>query len=309
MSFDTRLLNSLNVLAAVVQAGNFVRAGEAIGLTQSGVSRAIQRLEQQLGVRLLDRTSKIVSLTNEGRRVYQEVVPLLAGLEAAATEIAQSATTVRGRLRINVDPLFSRLMLAPHLGTFLKAYPELSVEIAVHHRLGDPIAEGFDFAVRFGEPEPSSLIGRRLLQARVMTCAAPSYLKERGRPNRPIELVKDRHECILFRDPATGQPFPWEFHRGKKIVTVPVEGRLVLNDSATLHSLCIAGCGVAQVLDLGITQFLESGGLVNLFPDWSDELFPLYALHPSKNLPPAKVRAFLDFVVSTVNSQTWRPSI
>jgi DNA-binding transcriptional LysR family regulator len=308
MSFDTRLLNGLNVLAAVVQAGNFVRAGEAIGLTQSGVSRAIQRLEHHLGVRLLDRTSKIVSLTNEGRRFYQEIAPLLAGLEAAASDAAQSATTVRGQLRINVDPLFSRWMLAPHLGSFLKAHPELSVEIAVRDRLGDPVAEGFDIAVRFGEPEPSSLIGRRLLQVRVLTCAAPSYLQEHGRPERPVELAKGRHECILFRDPATGQPFPWEFHRGKKIITVPVEGRLVLNDGTTLCSLCLTGYGVAQIFDLGITQLLESGALVNLFPAWSDELFPLYALHPSKHLPPAKVRAFLDFVISTVSSQAWNAS-
>jgi DNA-binding transcriptional LysR family regulator len=300
MSFDTRLLNGLNVLAAVVEAGNFVRAGEALGLTQSGVSRAIQRLEQHLGVRLFDRTSKFVTLTNEGRRFYQEVGPLLAGLEAAATGVAQSATSVRGRLRINVDPTFARLMLAPHLGTFLKAHPELSIEIAVHDRLGDPVAEGFDFAIRFGEPEPSSLIGRRLLQTRMLTCAAPSYLKGRGQPNQPIELANGRHECVLFRDPSTGQPFPWEFHRRKKIVTVPVKGRLLLNDAATQLGICIAGYGIAQVFELGIAQLLESGTLVNLFPDWTDELFPLYALHPSKNLPPAKVRAFLDFVVSAV---------
>src|SRR5271156_1211713 len=112
MSFDTRLLNGLNVLAAIVEAGNFVRAGEALGLTQSGVSRAMQRLEQQLGVRLLDRTPKAVRLT----------------------------TTVRGRLRVNVDPTFARLILAPHLGRFLKTHPGLSLEIAVRDRLGDPVA-------------------------------------------------------------------------------------------------------------------------------------------------------------------------
>ena len=162
MSFDTRLLNGLNVLAAIVEAGNFVRAGEALGLTQSGVSRAMQRLEQQLGVRLLDRTPKAVRLTNEGKQFYQEVAPLLAGLEAAAIDAGQSATTVRGRLRVNVDPTFARLILAPHLGRFLKTHPGLSLEIAVRDRLGDPLAEGFDFAVRFGEPEPSTLIGRRL---------------------------------------------------------------------------------------------------------------------------------------------------
>jgi DNA-binding transcriptional LysR family regulator len=170
----------------------------------------------------------------------------------------------------------------------------------VRDRLGDPVAEGFDFAVRFGEPEPSTLIRRRLLQARVLTCASPSYLEECGRPNQPIELANGRHECILFRDPSTGHPFPWEFHRGKKIITVPVNGRLVLNDAATQLGLCAAGCGVAQVFELGAESMLASGILVNLFPDWTDELFPLYALHPSRNLPPAKVRAFLDFIIEAV---------
>jgi len=187
MSFDTRLLNGLNVLAAIVEAGNFVRAGEALGLTQSGVSRAMQRLEQQLGVRLLDRTPKAVTLTNEGKQFYQEVAPLLAGLEAAAIDAGQSATTVRGRLRVNVDPTFARLILAPHLGRFLKTHPGLSLEIAVRDRLGDPVAEGFDFAVRFGEPDPSRLIGRPILQASVLTCASPSNLKEWGRPNQPTQ--------------------------------------------------------------------------------------------------------------------------
>jgi DNA-binding transcriptional LysR family regulator len=295
MSFDTRLLNGLNVLAAVVEARSFVRAGEALGLTQSGISRAIQRLEQHLGVRLLDRTPKMVALTTEGRRFYQEIAPLLTGLEAAASDLAQASTSVRGRLRINVDPTFARLILAPRFGAFLERYPELSVEIAVRDRLGDPIAEGFDLAVRFGESEPSSFIGRRLLQLRVLTCAAPAYLTKRGYPRKPADLANGRHECILFRDPVTGQPFPWEFHRGKKVVTVPVEGRLILNDAATHLALCVAGYGVAQVFELGIAQLLKDKVLVNLFPEWSDELFPLYALYPSKNLPPAKIRAFLDF--------------
>jgi DNA-binding transcriptional LysR family regulator len=264
------------------------------------VSRAMQRFEQQLGVRLLDRTPKAVTLTNEGKQFYQEVAPLLAGLEAGAIDAGQSATTVRGRLRVNVDPTFARLILAPHLGRFLKTHPNLSLEIAVRDRLGDPLAEGFDFAVRFGEPEPSTLVGRRLLQARVLTCASPSYLEECGRPNQPIELANGRHECILFRDPSTGHPFPWEFHRGKKIIKVPVNGRLVLNDAATQLGLCAAGCGVAQIFELGAESMLASGVLVNLFPDWTDELFPLYALHPSKNLPPAKVRAFLDFIIEAV---------
>lgn len=295
MGFDTRLLTGLNVLIAVVDAGSFVRAGESLGLTQSGVSRAIQRLEHQLGVRLLDRTSKIVTLTADGRRFYQEVVPLVAGLEAAASDVSQSATRIRGRLRINVDPTFARLILAPQFGAFLVRHPDLSIEIAVRDRLGDPIAEGFDVAVRFGDQEPSSLNRRLLLQTRVLTCASPVYIQKRGRPIHPLELANGRHECLLFRDSSTGHPFPWEFHRGKEIISVPVKGRLVTNDAATQLALCSAGYGIAQVFELGIEPYLQNDTLENLFPDWIDELFPLYAFHPSMNLVPAKVSAFLDF--------------
>jgi DNA-binding transcriptional LysR family regulator len=199
MGFDGRLLGGVGVMAAVVETGNFARAGDALGLTQSGVSRAIARLEVRVGVRLFDRTPRAVTLTDEGRRFHQSVVPLLIGLEEAATDAAGSAAVVRGRLRINVDPFFARLVLAPRLGKFLAAYPELSVEIVGRDRLGDLVADGFDAAVRFGEPEPSALIARRLLATRVLTCAAPSYLAKHGRPAHPRDLGAGSHECTCHR--------------------------------------------------------------------------------------------------------------
>ncbi len=298
MAFDTRLLSGLNVLAAVVDAGSFVRAGKTLGLTQSGVSRSIQRLEERLGVRLFERTSKAMRLTDEGRRFCQEVMPLLARLEEAAEETIHASNAVRGRLRVNVDATFARLALAPRIGGFLQAHPELHLELDVRDQLGDLVAEGFDAAVRFGDPEPSSLIGRRLLQARILTCASPAYLTRRGRPRTPRDLGKDGHECLLFRDPVTGHPFPWEFHQGRKRLTVPVSGQLIVNDALTHLEACVAGYGVAQVLALGSGALLKDRKLVGLFPDWSDELFPLYAYHPSRHFVPAKLRAFLDFLTS-----------
>ncbi|XYH97582.1 LysR family transcriptional regulator [Sorangium sp. So ce1128] len=300
MPFDDRLLSGIGVLAAVVEAGSFARAAEALGLTQSGISRAVARLEQRLGVRLFDRTSRAIALTDEGRRFYEQVAPLLAGIEDAATDAAGSSASVRGRLRVNVDPLFSRLVLAPRLHGFLTAHPGLSLELAIRHRLGDLVSEGFDAAVRFGEPEPSALVARLLLKTRILTCASPDYLARRGRPARPVDLGEGRHECIRFRDPATGRPFPWEFHRGNEIIEVPVSGRLILNDAATMFLACAAGHGIAQVMELGVGELLRSGSLVELFPDWSDEQFPLHVFYPSRQLPPAKVRAFVDFVVSSV---------
>jgi DNA-binding transcriptional LysR family regulator len=297
MGFDSRLLSGIEVLAAVVEAGSFVRAAAALGLTQSGVSRAIARLEGRVGVRLLDRTSRAVALTEEGRGFYQRVAPLMTGIEDAATAAAGSSAAVRGRLRVNVEPFFARLVLAPHLGEFLATYPELSLEIAARDRLGDLVSDGFDAAVRFGEPEPSALVARRLLETRVVTCAAPSYLAAHGRPAHPRELGDGRHECIHFLDPLTGRPFPWEFHRGRQRLRVAVSGRLAVNDVETMLGACAAGHGIAQILALGTEDLRRSGRLVELFPKWPDERFPLYVFHLSRQMPPAKVRAFLDFVV------------
>src|ERR1700742_4812805 len=168
MTFDGRLLPGIGVLAQVVETGNFARAGEAMGLTPSGVSRAVARLEARLGVRLFDRTPQAVRLTEEGRKFHAQVAPLLAGLEDATGDAAATAGTVRGRLRVNCDPWFARLVLAPRLPLLLARYPELSLEIVVRDTPGDLVAEGMDVAVRFGEIGPPSLIARKLAQTRII---------------------------------------------------------------------------------------------------------------------------------------------
>jgi DNA-binding transcriptional LysR family regulator len=298
MAFDGRLLGGISVLAAVVETGNFVRAAESLGLTQSGVSRAVARLEARVGVRLLDRTPRAVSLTDEGRRFHAQVAPLLAGLEEAASDVAQSAHAVRGRLKVNVDPWFARLVLAPRLSGFLAAHPQLSLELLVRDTLGDLVSEGLDVAVRFGEPEPSGLIARKLLETRIIACASPAYLARRGRPRHPSDL--EGHECLLYRDPVTGRPFPWEFHRAGTVVEVKVSGRLVFNELATKLTACAAGHGIAQTIEFGLAPMLANGELVQVLADWAEERYPLYAYHLSRHLPPAKVRAFLDFVLTSI---------
>jgi len=296
------LVGGLELLGAVVQTGSFVRAGERVGLTQSGVSRAIARLEQQVGVRLFDRNARAVTLTDEGRRFHEQVAPLLAALTDAVDSAAHSAHRVRGRLRVNVDAFFARHALAPRLGAFLARYPELTVEIiadTVTSYAGNLIAEGFDAAVRFGDLRPSSLIARKLLETRIITCASPAYVKRRGWPRHPRDLA-GAHEAILFVDPLTGRPYEWDFHRGRKILRrVAVHGQLIVNDVATALGACLAGHGVAQLMEIGAGEYVRSGALVELFPHWHDEMFPVYVFHPSRHLPPAKVRAFLDFVVAS----------
>jgi DNA-binding transcriptional LysR family regulator len=293
MGFDGRLLSGMSVLAAVVETGSFTRAGEVLGLSPSGVSRAVSRLEGRMGVRLLDRTTRALHLTGEGARLYDLAAPHLSGIEEAANVVSGAAATARGVLRVSLNPLFARHVLAPRLVEFTKRYPELELVSVLLPDAGDLVAEGIDVAVRFGPQPPSSMTSRRLLESRVLTVASPSYLQKHGRPKRPEKLAE--HDCIQYIDPQRGKPFQWEFHRGKQVVPVETTGRLTLTDVDTMVGACIAGAGIAQVLALGVEHLIATGVLIELFPEWPGETFPLYAIRPSRRLPPAAVEAFLDF--------------
>jgi DNA-binding transcriptional LysR family regulator len=297
--FDSRLLNGVGVLAAVVESGSFVRAADALGLTASGVSRAISRLEARVGVRLLERTTRSVGLTDEGRRFYTAVAPLLGGIEEAAVDAAGAAGTVRGRLRVNVDPYFSRLLLGPRLGELLDRHTDLQLEVLTRNELGELVADGMDIAIRFGEPPQTSLIARQLLATRVVTVAAPGYIERYGRPKTPQDLAD--HVCIQFQDPLTGRPFEWEFRNASQTMPVETRSRLLVNDAGTTMATLFAGVGIAQVFELGIKEYLRDGQLIDLFPNWPDETFPLYAFYPSRQHVPAKVRAFIDFCLEIVS--------
>lgn len=300
MAFDERILNGMSVLSAVVESGSFAGAGEILDMSQSGVSRAIARLEGRLGIRVFDRTTRVVTLTDEGRRLYEQVIPLLSGLEEAAASAAQGATAVRGRLRVTVDPFFSRWVLGPQLGSFLNQYPELRLELITRDQLGDMVADGFDLAVRFGLPAASTLVARKLMDTRIVTVASPEYISQYGRPLSPKDLENGKHACLQYRNPVTGRAFEWEFHKGKERVVINTQGQLMVNDVGTLQSICLAGHVIAQAMEFGVRQLVDDGKLIDLFPDWPDERFPLYALYPSRRHLPAKTRAFLDFISGLV---------
>jgi DNA-binding transcriptional LysR family regulator len=297
MAFDGRIISNVGVLAAIVESGSLVRAADALGLSRSGVSRALSRLEVRVGVRLVNRTTRAVALTDEGRGFYYEIAPMLASIEDTVTITSGAAVAVRGRLRVNVDPFFSRLLLAPLLAEFLSLYPDLSVELIAKDQLGDLVGEGFDIALRFGTPPDSSLVAKKLLETRTITVASPSYLKAHGMPTSPSDLV--HHPCIQVRDSLTGQPIEvWRFRRGNKAVAVNISGRLTVVEFGSMLGACLGGFGIARVKRIGVQRLIQQGALVEVLPDWRGESFPLYALYPSRHLPAAKVRAFVDFVQS-----------
>lgn len=293
MSFDGRLLSGLSVLAAVVEAGSFSRAGEVLGLSASGVSRSIDRLEERLGIRLLNRTTRTLNLTSEGRALYERAVPHLEGIEVAASYVSGAAVAVRGALRVSVNPIFARYVLAPNLPLLRQRHPELTLTVVQQPDVGDLVTEGIDVAVRFGPQLPSTITSKLLLNTRVLTVAAPAYLAQHGRPQHPEDLTG--HECIQYIDPRSGKPFIWEFRRGREWLSVETKGHLTTTDVDLKLQACVSGSGIAQVLSLNVGQLIADGKLIELFPEWPDETYPLYIARPSRRLAPAAVEAFMNF--------------
>lgn len=289
-------MNGMGVFVAIVEQGSFAAAGETLDMSQPGVSRAIARLEARLGVRLFDRTTRSVTLTEDGLRFHALVTPLLAGLEEAADSTTRGATVVRGRLRVNIDPELSRLLTGALIAEFLRSYPEVQLELTTRERLGDLVGEGFDLALRFGEPPVAHLQASLVLETRMLTVASPAYLEHHGQPDTPHDLAE--HRCIHYRDAELGRIHDWAFHRAAQRVEISTQAVLTVNDVNTLRSCCLAGEGVAQLMALGNEVLIEDGSLVELFGHWPGERVNLYALLPPRMQAPAKCRAFVDFVAT-----------
>ena len=301
MRFDEQTLSDSNVFVAVVRCGSFANAARSLNLSQSVASRAVARLEKRLGVRVLDRTTRSVSLTDDGRGLFERLEPVLQGFEDAFSSVAEEQSRVRGRLRVKMHPTLAHVINGEQLKAFLENYAELSVEFLSSDKLGDLVGEGIDIGLYVGELPSSSLIAKRLLDTRVITVAAPAYLAKHAKIGHPSDLLKQEHTLIDYRNPETGRTFQWEYHRGRKIVKIATPGRLIVSDIANLHGICVAGWGIAQVLEVAVKPMLETGALVKLLPEWGDERFPIYAVYPSRNYVPPKVRAFIDFVSSAVS--------
>lgn len=304
MPFNDQTLSDANVFAAVVRNGSFAGAARAINLSQSVTSRAVARLEKRLGVRVLDRTTRSVALTDEGRTLFERLEPLLDGFEEAFASVTEERSKVRGKLRVKMHPSLAHVIPGVQLKTFLEKYPALSVELICSDRVGDLVNEGIDLALTVGDLPPSNFIAKRLVNTRVITVAAPNYIATHEKINEPGDLLRGKHILIDYRNPETGRPFQWEHHRGRKIVKIDTPCKLIVSDIVTFHGICIAGWGVAQVLEVAVKPMLASGALVELMPEWCDERFPIHAIYSSRNYVPPRTRVFLDFISSVVGERT-----
>jgi DNA-binding transcriptional LysR family regulator len=295
MAFDGRYLNGAGIFAAVIKAGSFARAGDILGLTASGVSRAVGRLEFRLGVKLFIRQSRGVRLTGEGRTFYERISPAVDQIEREAAAIAAYSSVCQGHLTVIVDAAFGSHILAHRIGEFLDRYPDVEMTVKCRDQFRDFVEDEAEIAIRFGPQTNENLICEQLFETRVLTCAAPEYVARYGEPTTPDELRRPAHECIIFNDPASGRPFQWDFHRDNAIFSVQPEGRLAINSVAGLVQACVSSRGIGQLLQSYSEKLIAEGRLVQVLKSWDDERYPLNAIYPSDEQPSARVNAFVKF--------------
>lgn len=293
-------LTVMQSFIAVAEAGSFTVAAERLGLTRAMASRHVQVLEDRLGVRLLQRTTRRVSLTEAGLGYLERARRLLADFDEAETEARGERMAPRGTLRVNAPVSFGRTHLAAALPAFIERYPDLAVEVTVNDRVVDLIEEGYDVAVRIGRLSDSSLVARRLGSATTMLAASPDYLARHGTPRHPDEVAA--HRCIGYAySPGTQRLV----HTDGREATVRFEGSLSANYGDLIAEAAAGGAGLVIQPDFILRPYLASGRLVRVLPDWSRQDLGIYAVHHQSRHVAAKVRAFVDHLVDCFRDSPW----
>lgn len=285
---------------AVAETGSFTAAGDKLGISGSYASKLVSRLETELGVRLIHRTTRKLALTEAGRLFHQRTAEALGQIEDAQRNIETLGQGLRGQLRISLPTNLGLVWLARPIANFVHQHADLSVDIVYLDRVVDLIAEGFDMAIRVGELPDSSLIVRRLVQADRILVASPSYLERHGRPQTPAELAD--HECLLYS--YNHSPTSWRLRRGDERVEVSVRGRFVANSGASLVEAAACGLGVLYVPEFHVAAALDEGRVVRVLPDWAHAV-PVQVVHPSARFVPNKVRALVDYLVDALREPPW----
>lgn len=294
-------LQAIEVFVKVAELKSFTAAAAALDLSRTLVSDRVRDLEDDLGVRLLQRTTRRVALTEPGAAFLERVRVGLAALEEAAAEAASLSIEPRGVLRVNAPVSFGFRHISPAIGGFLERYPQVRVELALNDRVVDLIEQNVDVAVRIGELRDSSVVARKLASCRVLICAAPTYLKRHGAPKHPHDL-KD-HPCLSYTYMQNGED--WRFTRGDESVTVRVEARMRSNNGDAIVAAAASGAGIALQPDFIAGPMLRDGALVEILPGWRAAEFGVYALYPQGQFLPAKSRAFIDYLVEAYVRPPW----
>ena len=295
-------LQRLSSFLAVVHAGSFVGAADATGLSKAAVSRHVAELEAQLGVRLLHRTTRRLSLTDDGQRFHARAVEIVASLEELETETSSTGGEATGLLRINAPMTFGNLHLAPLWPRFLAANPKVSLDITLNDRVVDVVDEGYDLAVRISRLGESSLVSRLFAHTRMVLCASPGYLEARGTPQHPGELAQ--HEVLAYAYWSGGDE--WRFQGPEGEVAVRVHPRIRSNSGDTCVAAALEDQGIVLQPDFLVGAELKRGRLVELMPQFHSIELGIHAVYPTRKHLPMKTRRLVDFLVESFRAPAWQ---
>ncbi|GGF86669.1 transcriptional regulator [Azorhizobium oxalatiphilum] len=282
------------MFVAVLDSGSFAAAAERLGTSSGQASKLVSKLEADVGVQLIKRTTRALAATEVGQAYYERLKQLIDEFDALDASVRNASGAPAGRLRLTAPKSFGTIQLAPLLIDFARAFPDIQLDVNFTDRVVNVVDEGFDAAIRIGKPGDSSLIARRLCDARIVLVAAKAYLEARGTPQSPADLLA--HDCIIdtnFRD-----PFNWQFGMGEAATSVQVTGRIRFSDGEACLAAAEAGLGVARLPSFIAGPRLKAGALVPLLRTQEHERHAVYALYPPGRHLALKVRALVDFLAT-----------
>jgi LysR family transcriptional regulator, regulator for bpeEF and oprC len=289
---------AMRLFARVVEIGGISRAAESLGIPNATATTLIQRLEASLGVKLLNRTTRRVSVTADGAAYYTRAVAILAEVQDAEEALAQRSAAPRGRVRVDVPTLIARSVIVPALPQFFAEFPDIDLALACNERHFDLVEEAIDCALWIGDIDDERLIARRVGYLYFATCAAPAYLNAHGAPTHPRELAQ--HRCINHFSPRTGATVEWVFSKAAERVQAVFPGNLALEDENSYVSAAEAGLGIAQMPAFVLKEAMERAALDLVLGDWSPEPAPLHVVYPQSRHLSRRVRVFVDWLATLI---------
>jgi len=289
-------LSAIRAFARVVEAGNFTRAAASLDMPNATLSKQVQDLEAHLGVRLLQRTTRRVTVTPEGQDYYAKALRVLRDLEDIDASFSAERSRPRGHLRIDVGGSTARDVLIPLLPEFMARYPDIRIDLGVSDRSVDLIGDNVDCVIRGGPLDNSSLIARHIGDAPMVTCATPGYLRQYGIPAYPLEL-KNGHRLVAYLSTRTGRGFPLRFERDGERSEINTDYRIGINESNAHLAAAMAGLGIVQTFRYGVDAALREGTLVEILERWRPPPYPFHVVYPHNRHVTQRLRVFIDWLV------------
>jgi len=288
-------IDLFRIYVRVAECASFTLAANTLGLPRSSVSTAIRDLEARVGARLLNRTTRRVSLTNDGIAFLERCQRLLADVEETEGLFRQSSSDVGGKLRVDVPGRIGRLIIAPALPAFLARFPQLQIDLGITDRIVNFVEENVDCAIRVGPLGDSTLIARRIADLELINCASPAYLAARGTPHAPADL--DDHQAVLYASPSTGRIEDWEWQEDGALRSRPMHGQVIVNNAEAYIACALAGLGMIQIPAYDVREPMATGALVEVLPAHRAPPLPMTLLYPQRRQLSRRLQIFIDWVV------------